>query len=86
MTRTSSPGSLGGASSAANPRSDDYLIWGYTGLHLSGTVPPRTEGSVTLGPDTQGGPWPLPPGRYIVHYLLADQYNSAGSARFTVRR
>ena len=72
--------------SAADPRSDDYLIWGYTGLHASGTVPPRTEGSVTLGPDAQGGPWPLPPGHYIVRYLLADQYNSAGSARFTVRR
>jgi endonuclease/exonuclease/phosphatase family metal-dependent hydrolase len=71
--------------SAADPRSDDYLIWGYTGLHASGTVPPRTEGSVTLGPDAQGGPWPLPPGHYIVRYLLADQYNSAGSARFTVR-
>jgi predicted small secreted protein len=72
--------------SAPDPRSDDYLIWGYTGLHASGTVPPVTEGSVTLGPDAQGGPWPLPPGHYIVHYLLADQYNSAASARFTVRR
>jgi hypothetical protein len=71
--------------SASDPTSDDYLIWGYTGLHASGTLPPRTEGSVTLGPDAQGGPWPLPPGRYIVHYLLADQYNSAGSARFTVK-
>jgi endonuclease/exonuclease/phosphatase family metal-dependent hydrolase len=72
--------------SAADPRSDDYLIWGYTSLHASGTVPPRSEGSVTLGPDAQGGPWPLPPGHYVVRYLLADQYNSAGSARFTVRR
>jgi hypothetical protein len=72
--------------SAPDPRSDDYLIWGYTGLHASGTVPPDTEGSVTLGPDAQGTPWPLPPGHYIVHYLLADQYNSAGSARFTVTR
>ena len=40
--------------------------------------------AVALGPDTQGGPWPLPPGRYVVHYLLADQYRSAGSAPFTV--
>ena len=72
--------------SAPDPSSDDYLIWEYTGRHASGTVPPRTEGSVALGPDAQGGPWPLPPGHYIVHYLLADQYNSAGAARFTVRR
>ena len=39
---------------------------------------------MTLGPDTQGRPWPLPPGDYVVHYLLADQYDSAGSAQFTV--
>jgi endonuclease/exonuclease/phosphatase family metal-dependent hydrolase len=72
--------------SAPDPGSDDYLIWEYTGRHASGTVPPRTGGSVTLGADAQGGPWPLPPGHYIVHYLLADQYDSADSARFTVRR
>jgi hypothetical protein len=70
--------------SASDPKADSYLIWGYSGLHASGTLPPSTEGSVTLGPDTQGGPWPLPPGDYVVHYLLADEYNSAGSARFTV--
>ena len=71
---------------AADPRTDSYLIWAYTGLHASGTLPPSTHGSVTLGPDTQGGPWPLPPGRYVVHYLLADQYRSAGSAPFAVSR
>jgi endonuclease/exonuclease/phosphatase family metal-dependent hydrolase len=70
--------------SASDPKSDDYLIWAYTALHASGTLPPSTEGSVALGPDTQGAPWPLPPGHYVVHYLLADQYSSAGSARFTV--
>jgi hypothetical protein len=68
---------------AADPRTDSYLNWAYTGLHASGTVPPSTRSDVTLGPDTQG-PWPLPPGRYVVHYLLADKYNSAGSASFTV--
>jgi len=72
--------------SAPHPSSDDYLVWEYTGQHASGTVPPRIEGSLTLGADAQGRPWPLPPGRYIVHYLLADQYDSAGRARFTVRR
>jgi hypothetical protein len=71
---------------AADPRTDSYSIWAYTGLHASGTLPPSTHGSVALGPDTQGGPWPLPPGRYVVHYLLADQYRSAGSARFAVSR
>jgi hypothetical protein len=69
---------------ASDPESDSYLTWAYTGQHASGTVPPTTDGSVTMGPDAQGSPWPLPPGDYVVHYLLADQYDSAGSARFTV--
>jgi Endonuclease/Exonuclease/phosphatase family len=68
---------------AANPQTDSYLTWAYTGLHASGTVPPSTHGAVTLGTDTQGR-WPLPPGRYVVHYLLTDRYKSAASARFTV--
>jgi hypothetical protein len=70
---------------AADPKTDSYLNWAYTGLHASGTVPPSTRGAVTLGSDTQGQ-WPLPPGRYVVHYLLADKYNSAGSAHFAVSR
>jgi endonuclease/exonuclease/phosphatase family metal-dependent hydrolase len=69
---------------AADPKTDSYSIWAYTGLHASGTLPPSTHGGVTLGRDTQGRPWPLPPGRYVVHYLLTDQYRSAASARFTV--
>ena len=47
---------------ASDPHKDSYTDWAYTGLHTSGTLPPSTHGSVTLGPDTQGGPWPLPPG------------------------
>ena len=70
--------------SAANPLKDSYLIWAYTGLHASGTVPPSVAGSVTMGPETQGKPWPLPPGDYVVHYLLADEYQSAASAPFSV--
>jgi hypothetical protein len=33
----------------------------------------------------QGGPWPLPPGRYVVHYLVTDRYRSIGNASFTVQ-
>jgi hypothetical protein len=69
---------------AADPRVDDYLIWAYTGLHASGTTPPSTEDEVTMGPRTQGRPWPLPPGHYVVHYLLTDQYRSADRTRFIV--
>ena len=70
---------------ASDPKRDDYLLWDYTEGHAAGTVPPRTAGEATLGADSQGNGWPLPPGDYVVHYLLADQYESAGSARFRVR-
>ena len=70
---------------ASNSEQDDYLIWAYTGGHASGTVPPTTAGQASLGPDSQGAPWPLPKGDYVVHYLLADEYESAGSAAFSVR-
>jgi hypothetical protein len=70
---------------ASNPEEDDYLIWAYTGGHAAGTLPPTTAGSASLGPNSQGAPWPLSAGDYVVHYLLADEYESAGSARFSVR-
>ena len=70
---------------ADDPEKDDYLLWGYTGGHDAGALPPSVEGELVLGRDHQGSPWPLPPGRYVVHYLLTDQYVSAGTASFTVR-
>ncbi len=70
---------------AADPEQDDYLVWGYTGGHDAGALPPTTKGELVIGRDHQGRPWPLPPGRYVVHYLLTDQYTSAGSASFVVR-
>ena len=71
---------------APDPKQDDYLLWGYTGGHEAGALPPTVYGSMTLGPDSQGSPWPLPPGDYVIHYLLADQYNSAGSIEVTVEK
>jgi endonuclease/exonuclease/phosphatase family metal-dependent hydrolase len=71
-------------SDADDPDSDDYLLWGYTGGHDAGALPPSTEGELVLGRYHQGRPWPLPPGRYTVHYLLTDQYTSVGSTTFTV--
>ena len=68
----------------ADPKVDSYLVWNYTGLHDSGTVPPAIDGSVTMDGSAQGAPWPLPPGRYVVHYLVTDLYRSIGSATFEV--
>jgi len=70
---------------ADDPSTDDYLLWAYTAGHAAGTTPPTTDGEATLGPDSQGPGWPLAPGDYVIHYLLADQYDSAGTAEFTVR-
>ena len=71
--------------SAADSQRDDYLIWTYAAGHAAGTLPPTTDGGATLGRDSQNEPWPLPPGDYVVHYLLADEYDSAGTAEFSVR-
>jgi len=69
---------------AADPTQDDYLLWGYTGGHDAGALPPAVFGAMTMGPDSQGRPWPLPSGDYRIHYLLADQYESAGFVDVTV--
>jgi endonuclease/exonuclease/phosphatase family metal-dependent hydrolase len=71
---------------ASNPSKDDYLLWGYTGGHASGALPPSVSGSMTFDDGSQGKPWPLPPGHYVVHYLLTDQYTSAGRTAFTVTK
>ena len=71
---------------ADDTENDDYLLWGYTGGHDSGALPPSVRGAMTLDGSSQGRPWPLPPGDYVVHYLLTDQYESVGSAEFTVER
>ncbi len=70
--------------SAADPNKDNYLLWGYTGGHDSGALPPSVSGSMALDDSAQGKPWPLPPGKYVVHYLLTDQYESAGKTALTV--
>ena len=70
---------------AADPKRDDYLVWGYTGGHDSGVLPPSVAGSMTFSAATQRH-WPLPAGRYVAYYLLTDQYRHVGSVRFAVHR
>jgi endonuclease/exonuclease/phosphatase family metal-dependent hydrolase len=71
---------------ADDPKQDDYLVWAYTGGHDAGALPPSTHGRLVFGRDQQGSPWPLPPGRYTLRYLLTDQYHSVSSTSFTVHR
>ena len=73
--------------SAADPNTDYYLIWQYTGGAEAGTVHGMPSGSLHMdGATTQGSPWPLPPGKYVVYYLLADAYTTAAKASFTVAK
>ena len=68
----------------SNPKVHYYLLWRYTDGHASGTVPPSPSGSMTMDGSAQGGPWPLPPGRYVAHYLVVDRYLSIGQTEFEV--
>ncbi len=70
---------------ADDPNVDSYLIWQYTGGAGSGTSAGTVAGSMTLQRDTvEGEPWPLPAGKYVLYYLLADGYDAVASASFTV--
>ncbi len=71
----------------ANPAKDSYLIWQYTGGASSGTLHGQPAGTITLdGDSTYGKPWPLPPGKYEVIYLVSDTYKGIARAHFTVQR
>jgi exonuclease III len=72
---------------AADPNVDWYLIWQYTGGAMSGSVHGMPAGSFTFAETGHAGsPWPLPPGKYVVYYLLADGYESVAQANFTVAK
>lgn len=78
---------LGVYTAPADPANDYYLIWQYTGGASAGTVHGMPAGTLAMdGKTTEGSPWPLPPGRYQVLYLLADAYESVAQASFTVAK
>ncbi|MGZ5289194.1 MAG: hypothetical protein ACXWE5_06895 [Actinomycetota bacterium] len=60
----------------ADPRVAYYVGYIYTGA--------REEGSGVLGRAAISR-WPLPPGRYTVYYLLADNYRQVASADFVIK-
>jgi hypothetical protein len=61
----------------ANPNVAYYKEWGYTGATV--------QGSAVIDADANGGPWPLPPGRYSVYLLQDDSYHKLSGVNFTVR-
>ena len=68
---------------AADPNVDYYLIWQYTGGAGSGTSAGTVAGTMTMQKGTvEGEPWPLPSGRYVMYYLLADGYKWAARTEF----
>jgi endonuclease/exonuclease/phosphatase family metal-dependent hydrolase len=72
---------------AADPNVDYYLVWQYTGGASSGTISGPVTGSLTLDKGVvEGKPWPLPPGKYVLYYLLADAYKTAAKTTFTVAK
>jgi endonuclease/exonuclease/phosphatase family metal-dependent hydrolase len=64
--------------SGADPNVAWYKNWDYTDAQIAG--------SLLIGGETPGGPWPLPPGRYDVVLLEDDSYEELARAPFVVRR
>ena len=60
----------------ADANSGSYANWLYT----EATV----QGSATIDAETDGGPWPIPPGKYDVMLLADDSYAELARASFTV--
>jgi hypothetical protein len=60
-----------------DPLKDSYLFYVYTGQTVFGSVTVDAKGS---------GTWPIPPGKYDVHYLLDDGYTSLAVAPLAVTK
>ena len=52
-----------------------YLLWGYTGASV--------EGTISLDEDDHG-PWPLPKGRYTAYLLTDDSYKALARVDFDI--
>jgi len=60
----------------ADPRNGDPGLWRHTKATIAGTA--------VLDANAEGGGWPLTPGKYDVHLLLDDSYESLAEASFEV--
>jgi hypothetical protein len=62
---------------------DAHLIWAHTDARVTGSL--RLDGSsAVVDQSMSGGRWPLPPGDYVVAYLLDDGPTSLARARFAI--
>jgi hypothetical protein len=61
-----------------NETNTNYLIYSYTGA--------KSRGSIVLNEHSKGKSWPLPAGRYRIHFLLDDGYTSVTSIPFIVNQ
>ncbi len=60
----------------ADPKGGDPGVWRHTKATVAGTA--------VLDANADGGGWPLAPGKYQVHLLLDDAYESLAEASFEV--
>ena len=60
----------------ADPKGGDPGVWRHTKATIAGTA--------VLDANADGAGWPLAPGRYAVHLLLDDAYDSLAEASFEV--
>ena len=70
---------------ADDPNDDDYLLWGYTGGHDSGALPPSVSGGMTPGRVLPGPPVAAAAGR-LRRALPADRPVRVGRERRVHRR
>ena len=63
---------------------DAHLLWRHTGTLPSGTVTLDGDAAV-VDQSSIGGVWPLPPGEYVVAYLLDDAPVAVARAAFSIR-
>lgn len=61
-----------------NETNTHYLIYSYTGA--------KSSGSLVLDQNSKGKGWPLPEGKYRIHFLLDDSYTSLASIPFIVKQ
>lgn len=67
----------------ATELADAHLLWRHTWTRAAGTLTLDTEAAI-VDRSSIGGIWPLPPGEYVVAYLLDDAPVAVARTSFTI--